>query len=254
MSIKNPVIEKNYTFLKKVVGLQDEIIIKTTTTQENGNDVMKSSVCVSDEDHGFVVYSIQNGFAFSGSNFGIRNVKTFLKHIGSFKEIEETDNNVVFSDETQKITYRKLDSAMLTDYPIPTIDPKGYVSIPINKSDIENINKGLGNKFSDYARIIIDGDKVIFKIGELAYENFYEVELKKLAKTEAHKVVFLSKVDYFEKLFKYLSLDNNAIEGENTIALFIKNDCPLICVEKNNLTSTKFFIANIARDEGSTEE
>jgi len=126
----------------------------------------------------------------------------------------------------------------MTKYPLPKIDSANYSVIALEKADIERILVGMKNTFSDYASFVVDNGKLLFRIGFLDYENIYEVEVKTVAPT-AEKITFLSKLEYFERLFKSLDIS----EENNAVNLFIKPDAPLICLEKNDMTTTKYFVA-----------
>ena len=123
--------------------------------------------------------------------------------------------------------------------------------MPISITDIQT---GLKNDLSDYASLKVDSkNKLILKIGELEYENTFELEIKEVErkdKTDTSEIKFLTKLGYVNRLFDSLNIE----EADNKVNLALKNDNMLILIEKNSLTNTKFFIAPVAGDDDEDGE
>jgi len=259
-TVKVKVAEKDFNFLKKVNGIRDEIIIKRSKVKEKskgenkGNEVEYdvNTVVVMDDVDSYMVQTTQLTPMFTGDNFGLKNIKAFLKAVSTYGEMEEHEDNIIFSTDKKKMTYRKLDAATITGVKsLPVIDTAGYVSIQLTKEEIKSVQEGLKNDLSDYASLRITPDnKLILKIGELSYDNIYEQEVKEITRKDVKdksEIKFLSKLNYLKRLFENVDDDSKA-------SLFLKAGSPLIFVEKSAQTHTKTFIAPAMDEEDSEDE
>jgi hypothetical protein len=139
-----------------------------------------------------------------------------------------------------------LDESTIQPCKLPDLDTAGYTPIQLGKEEIEEIQEGLKNDLSDYASLFLGADnKLIMKIGEMSYDNLFEMEIKEITRKETTPIKFLTKLNYLNRLF-------TTLDKESKVTLFLKAAAPLICVEKSANTHTKTFIASVA--DGSDEE
>jgi hypothetical protein len=242
---KVKVTEKDFTFLKKICGLRDDILIKRVKVPEKGKEEKEvSMVLVADEYFSYMVQATQLAPAFTGEKFGLKNIKAFLKAVTTYGEMEEKDNEIVFTSLKKKTTYRKLDESTIQPVKLPDLDTKGYISIPLTKEDIKEIQEGVKNDLSDYASMIITAEnKLVMKIGEMSYDNIYEQEIKEITRPEpTPEIKFLTKLTYLTRLFML-------IDEDSKVTLYLKAGSPLICIEKGTVANTKTFIAAVAGDD-----
>lgn len=244
--------DEKVSFLKKAAGISDEVLIKSFTAKEKSKEVEKNSVTVADPSLTFIVYSSQDKYF--DDEFGLKNVNEFLKNYKNFDTVKESKNSIIFSDKEKKITFRKLDSDVVDEIPIPKIDVKGYTYISLTKTDIEKILDGYkeNKDLSDYASFSIDKkDNLTMKIGEEDYENIFELKVAKIKRTGDAEIKFITDINNSHKLFK--SLDNH--RDGNKVTMYLKdNSSPMVIVESNPVTLTKYYIASITIDEDFDKE
>lgn len=244
--VKVKVAEQDFNFLKKVIGLRDDILIKRVKVQEKGKKEEKevTTVLVADEYISYMVQTTQLAPVFTGEKFGMKNIKGFLKAVTTYGEMEEHDNDITFTSAKKKITYKKLDESTIQPCKLPDVDTKGYTAIQLAKEEIKEIQEGLKNDLSDYASLAVTADnKLMMKIGEMSYDNVFEQEIKDITRKEKNEIKFLTKLSYLTRLFTTLDEDSK-------VTLFMKaGGAPLICVEKGTTTNTKTFIAPVAGDD-----
>jgi len=250
---KVKVTESDFNFLKKVQGLKDDILIKRVKVQEKGKKEEKEvqTVLVVDDAMSYMVQATQLTPVFKGDKFGMKNTKGFLKAVKTYGEMEEHGDNfgyLLFSSNKKKIMYKKLDADTIQQVTLPVIDTTGYVSIPLTKEDITEIQAGIKNDLSDFASLIITPEnKLILKIGELTFDNIYEQEIKEITRKDAKdksEIKFLTKLAYLTRLF-------TLVDEDSKTTLFLKAASPLIFVEKGSTTNTKTIIAPAVDDEDS---
>lgn len=246
---KIKVTEKEFNFLKKVVGLRDDILIKRTKVQEKGKKEEKevNNILVADEYVSYMVNTTQLNPVFTGEKFGLKNIKAFLKAVNTYGEMQENDNNIVFSSPKKKITYKKLDESTIQPCKLPDIDLKGYVAIHLTQEEIKDVVEGLKNAdLSDYASLSATKEnKLMMKIGEMSYENIFEMEVKEFSRKEGDQqgeIKFLTKTSYLSRLF-------TTLDDDSKFTIYLKAGSPMICLEKNEITNTKTFIAQVAGDD-----
>lgn len=243
---KLKVTEADFNFLKKVNGLKDEILVKKVKVQEKDKKEEKevTSVIVVDDALSYMVHSTRLTPIFKNEKFGLKNIKGFLKAVTTYGEMEEHNDSITFTLGKKKITYKQLDFETIQDANLPVIDTKGYISIPLDKEEIKSLQEGIKNELSDYASLsITTGNKLIFKIGEMSFENIYEQEVKDVTRKETTEVKFLSKLKYMKRLFENIDEDSKT-------TLYLKpGGNPLIFVEKGKDTTTKTIIAQVIDTE-----
>jgi hypothetical protein len=237
-STKIKVTENDFNFLKKVQGLNKsgEVLVRKSKT----NDKEVNTVLVADDTFTYEVQATQLNPVFSGDKFGLKDIKSFLKTIATYGEMEEKDNEIVFGADKKKITYRKLDEATIQPVTLPNLDTAGYTPIQFNKEEIDEIKAGLKNEFSDYASFSLGSDsKLRLKVGEMTYDNLFELEVKDVERKELKgaEIKFLTKLNHLSRLF-------NSFDENSKVTMYLKAGQPLICIEKNELTHTKTFIAS----------
>jgi len=252
-SIEVEVKENDFNFLRKVMGLRDDILIKRVKVQEKGKKEEKevTTVIVADEYFSYMVHATQLTPVFTGEQFGLKNIKGFLKAVITYGKMTERDNDVVFSSAKKKITYRKLDESTIQPVKLPDLDTTGYTAIQFTKDEIKEVQDGLKNDLSDYASLAVTADnKLMLKIGEMSYDNIYEQELKEITRKDPKdksEIKFLTKLTYLTRLFTTLDTDSK-------VTIFMKASSPLICLEKNEITNTKTYIAAVADSEEDEEK
>jgi hypothetical protein len=243
---KVTVAEKDFNFLKKVIGLRDDILIRRTKMQEKGKKDERevTTVLVADEYISYMVNTTQLTPAFTGEKFGMKNIKGFLKAVSTYGEMEERENDIVFSSAKKKITYKKLDESTIQPCKLPDVDTTGYVAIPFSRDEIKEVQEGLKNSdLSEYASLSITKDNnLMLKIGEMSYENIYEQEVKTVSRKETNEIKFLTKTAYLTRLF-------GTLDDDSKFTLYMKAGNPLIALEKNDITNTKTYIASVAGDD-----
>jgi len=250
--IKVKVTEKDFNFLRKVQGLRDDILIKRIKIQEKGKKEEKevNSVLVVDEYISYMVHSTQLTPVFTGEKFGLKNIKAFLKAVSTYGEMTEGENDILFSSAKKKITYKKLDESTIQPCKLPDIDTAGYTAIPFTKDEIKEIQEGLKNDLSDYTSFLITKDnKLMLKIGEMSYDNIYEQEIKDVSRKETDKgeIKFLTKLTYLSRLF-------TTLDDDSKVTIYMKAGSPMICLEKNDTTNTKTFIAPAVTDSDDEDK
>ena len=245
---KVAVTEKNFTFLKKVQGLKEEILIKRVKITEKGKEEKEVNVClVADEYVSYLVQATQLAPVFVGEKFGLKNIKAFLKAVTTYGEMAEKDNEIVFSSDKKKTTYRKLDESTIQPCKLPEVDLKGYVAIQLLKEETKEIGDGLReNPLSDYASLSITAaNKLMMQIGEMTYDNLFVLEIKDIVRKETNAIKFLTKASYLTRLF-------GTLDEDSKVTLFLKADSPLICVEKSEIINIRTYIAPVS--SGDDEE
>lgn len=250
---KVKVTETDFNFLKKVNGLKNDILIKRIKMQEKGKKEEKevTTVLVVDDAMSYMVQATQLSPVFTGTSFGMKNIKGFLKAVAAYGEMEEHGDNygyLLFTSGKKKITYKKLDESTIQQVNLPVIDTSGYISIGLTKEEIKEIQSGLKNDLSDFASLIVSADnKLSLKIGELSFENIYEQEIKEVTRKDTKdktEIKFLTKLSYLSRLF-------TLVDDDSKTTLFLKAGSPLIFIEKGSNTNTKTIIAPAVDDEDS---
>lgn len=250
---KMKVTEADFNFLKKVNGLKAEVLVKRVKVQEKDKKEEKevTSVIAINDSMAYMVHSTQLTPVFTNEKFGLANIKGFLKAVTTYGEMEEQNDRIIFTSGKKKISYKQLDFETVQDVSLPVIDTKGYIPIPLTKEDITALQEGIKNDLSGYASLRITAEnKLIFKIGELPDENFYEQEIKDVTRKEKSEIKFLSTLKYMKRLFENIDEDSKT-------TLYLKaGGSPLIFVEKGKNTTTKTIIAHALgnQDEDNVDE
>ena len=247
---KIAVTEKDFTFLKKVNGLSEDILIKRVSIQEKGKKELKeaTSVIAVDKGSAYMVQTTRNTPIFTEEKFGMKNIKGFLNAVTAYGEMEERPGDILFSSGKKKIIYKKLGHDTVLTVNLPAIDTTGYEAFSLNKEDIKEFQTGLKNELSDYASLIVSkGNKLILKIGELTYDNIYEQEIKDVTCKGTTEIKFLTKLTCLKRLFE-------TIDDDSKMTLFLKAGNPLIFIEKGSTTNTKTIIAPAIDSEMDDEE
>jgi len=252
-------IKKFNLIRKAMITQKNELLIKTEKSKDkDGNDVTQNVVKVADEAAGFIVHSIQNESVFK-SDFGITNIKAFIKVLKEFDTFEEKQTEIVFKSDKKKIVFKKQMGDSIVDLKIPKYDLTDYDHFVITKEDVENIREALKNPLSETVTFSINKeDKLFFTIGGIeSDENSFELEVKDLVRKERSGIEskFNLKFQYVKALFDVVDIDE---EGNNMLmALTDGEDHPLIFVEKNPISTTKYYIActpRIVDEFGGTDE
>ena len=248
-TVKVKVTEQDFNFLKKIMGLRDDILIKRVKVQEKGKDTEKevNSVLVADEYVSYMVHTTQLTPVFTGEKFGLKNIKAFLKAVVAYGEMQEGNLDITFTSNKKKITYKKLDESTIQPCKLPDVELKGYTPIHFTRDEIKEVQEGLKNDLSDYASLQVTSEnKLMLKIGEMSYDNIYEQEITDISRKEKNEIKFLTKLTYLTRLF-------GTLDDDSKFTIYMKAGSPLICLEKNDITNTKTFIAAVASDEDEEE-
>ena len=240
---------KKFNFLKKVLGLRNEVLIKTAKTKEGE----KNFVQVVDGNFSYMVQSTQHEKVFDGT-FGLKNVKAFLKVAEEFDSFEVGKHEIIIKDDTRKFTFRKLLPDTVTDFELPEVKSDGYVNIALTSDDIKEIKTGLKNNLSDYGSLIITSDnKLVLKIGiSSPFTNIYEQVIKDIKREDDEtEIIFNGKLADLTRLFDSFNIE----EEDNKVNIALKPDQPLIVIERNSISNTKYFIAlSVDDDDEDFEE
>jgi len=237
--------DEKINFLKKVADVSDEVLIKKFTSADK-KGVEKNSITVADKSLTYMIYSSQDKVF--DDTFGMKNVKDFLRNFRSFDGFKEEKNNIIFKDKGKKVTFRKLDSRVVDDIPIPKINIEGYTYLVLTNGNIKKIIDGFKDykDLSDYASFSVDKDDTLtMKIGEEDYENIFELEIANIKRKTHEEVKFITNLDNLYKLFKSLDIHRDG----NKVTMYIKPDNPMVIIENNDLTLTKYYVAPITPDE-----
>jgi len=232
--------ENDFNFLKKVVGLFEEVLVKE---KDEG-----SNIIVADEHSGYIVNSTQKKSPFSkNGNFGLKNIKSFLKAVKDYGEIEETDMDLTFCTDKKKFTFKKLGQETVAEITPRPIDTKGYITIGLTKEELDEMKEGLKNNISNYVSLIVEGKEFKFKIGgKISYENIYEQKIKELTRKETSTITFLTSLSYMNRFL-------NTLDEGSKVAILLKQGSPMIGLEANEFSTTKTFIGEATEDEFSTQ-
>jgi hypothetical protein len=243
--VKKKISENQFNFIKKIVGLREDVLVKKVKLKDDKNEKNVSMVVVPNESYSYMVQVVQKDVIFDGDLFGIRDVKSFVKSTSEFTEMSESDNDLEFTSPNRKLVYRKVDAKAMTDFNLPAVDRTGYVTIPLNATEIKEIKDSLKNDLSDYASFVINTkNKLVLKIGLLPTENYFQAEIKTVEREGKEEIQFLSKLAHFKRFF-----DTLEAVAENKVVILLKNQSPFMGIEKNDILTAKTFIATTVEDE-----